>query len=153
MRGIIARMRGIARMVSGGHSGAWLRVPVRLGIGLGSARAAATAWGHWHGVSEHHDQRHRLGRPGVCSLGRSRRKGANILRPRSSRDNKSIRWKRWRELACARAGVWYRQSVLVAKVSWSVNQGLIIYEYLSSNNCKSNKILFCNFWSLFIQII
>ena len=31
-----------------------------------------------------------LGRPGVCSLGRSRRKGANILRPRSSTDNKSI---------------------------------------------------------------
>ena len=29
-------------------------------------------------------KRHSLGRPGDCSLGRSRRKGANILRPRSS---------------------------------------------------------------------
>ena len=38
----------------------------------------------------------------------TRRKGANILRPRSSRDNKSIQWKRWREQACARAGVRYR---------------------------------------------
>ena len=51
---------------------------------------------------------HSLGRPGVCSLGSSRRKGANILRPRSSRDYKSIEWKRWREQACARVGVRYR---------------------------------------------
>ena len=34
--------------------------------------------------------RHSLGRAGNCSPGRSRRKGANIFRPRSSRDNKSI---------------------------------------------------------------
>ena len=62
--------------------------------------------------------RHSLGWPGDCSLGRSRRKGANILRPRSSRDNKSIQRKRWREQACARAGVRFRH-LFWAHCGWS----------------------------------
>ena len=36
------------------------------------------------------------------------KKGGNIFRPRSFRDNKSIQRKRWREQACARAVVRYR---------------------------------------------